>query len=486
MRGEDDGEAPLEAVLQAFGAVAHRIVRPCVDVARLAGVVVLPRDEVTVGAGVDDFGVARIGCDPAALAAAHVIPVAVRDGAGGGAGRDANGAVVLLRAVGVIGEVLVERDAIELRGGLVLDGRPRFAAILGDGRAAVVGLDHALRIFGGDPEVVVVAVGRGEGGEGASPIGRAVGADVQGVDDIGIPGVGKDVGEVPGALAEVVFLIHARPVFTGVIGAEEAAIGGFDHGPDTVRIGGGDGHGDAALHAAGQPGRMGDIGPRVAAIGGFPETAARAAAVEAPGFAADLPERGVDGAGVGGIHREVHGAGLGAFGQDLFPGCATVRGTVDAAFRIRPPEVAEGGHVDHVRILRMHAHRADVIGLLEADVLPGAPAIHRLINTVAVRGVAAHAGLAHACVDHVGIGLRDFDGADGGGFELPVGDGTPGQAGIGGFPDAAADGTEVVGARIGGHAGNRDGAASAEGADQPEFEVFQKVSLLCERRGKED
>ena len=79
----------------------------------------------------------------------------------GGAAGDAHGRVVLLRAVDVVREVVVERDAVELRGRLVhaacVQVRP---PSLRDVRAAVVALDHALRIVGRDPQVVVVAVRR--------------------------------------------------------------------------------------------------------------------------------------------------------------------------------------------------------------------------------------------------------------------------------------------------------------------------------------
>ncbi len=80
---------------------------------------VLARDQAVVGAGVDDLRIARVGRDPAALAAAHVVPVLLGDAAAGGAAGDAHGGVVLLRAVDVVREIVVERHAVELRGGLV-------------------------------------------------------------------------------------------------------------------------------------------------------------------------------------------------------------------------------------------------------------------------------------------------------------------------------------------------------------------------------
>ena len=65
--------------------------------------------------------------------------------------------VILLCAVNVIGEIIVYRDAIELRGGLNLLA-PILAAIETDIRAAVVGVNHPLIVIGRDPQIVIVAV----------------------------------------------------------------------------------------------------------------------------------------------------------------------------------------------------------------------------------------------------------------------------------------------------------------------------------------
>ena len=45
-------------------------------------------------------------------------------------------------------------DVIELRGRILLAG-PGLAAVDGDVAAAVVAVDHALRIVGGDPQIVI-------------------------------------------------------------------------------------------------------------------------------------------------------------------------------------------------------------------------------------------------------------------------------------------------------------------------------------------
>src|SRR5260370_37927255 len=106
---------------------------------------------------------ARFGRDPAALAAAHVVPVRRRNAAARGAARDAHRRVVLLRAVYGVREVLVERHAVELRRRLIVDTAPRAPAIARDRRAPGIALDHPVRIVGRNPEAVSVTVRRTQG-----------------------------------------------------------------------------------------------------------------------------------------------------------------------------------------------------------------------------------------------------------------------------------------------------------------------------------
>src|SRR5437870_9140364 len=85
--------------------------------------------EVAFVVGIDDVPVPRIRNDEAALAAARLEPILRRDDAGIRAAGDANIRIVLLRAVDVIRERVVDRDVIELRGRLIVLGRPGLAAI---------------------------------------------------------------------------------------------------------------------------------------------------------------------------------------------------------------------------------------------------------------------------------------------------------------------------------------------------------------------
>ncbi len=64
-----------------------------------------------------------------------------------GAAGDADIRVVLLRAVNVIGERVVYRHVIKLRGRLVVLRRPSLAAVGGNAGAAVVRVADAIRIL---------------------------------------------------------------------------------------------------------------------------------------------------------------------------------------------------------------------------------------------------------------------------------------------------------------------------------------------------
>src|SRR5713226_3523581 len=100
---------------------------------------VISRDQAVVRTGKDDFGILRRWRNPARLAAAHVEPILARDAAASRAAGDAHGRVVLLSAVNVIRKIVVNRDAIELRSGLVLFA-PAPATVERDVRATVVAL----------------------------------------------------------------------------------------------------------------------------------------------------------------------------------------------------------------------------------------------------------------------------------------------------------------------------------------------------------
>ena len=158
VRRKDDGHGPGIAVFLDGGIVAVGIERPLLNVLHLVSALVVAGDVAEVGAGIDNVGIARIDGHVAAFSAAHGVPIGTPDGAVIAGSGDADGAVVLLRAVNVIRKIVVGDNVIELRGRLVKLSGPVSAAVDGNGGAAVVAVDDAIGIVGIDPQAVMIAV----------------------------------------------------------------------------------------------------------------------------------------------------------------------------------------------------------------------------------------------------------------------------------------------------------------------------------------
>ena len=177
VRRDHDGKGPLKSVFRVDCVVAHWVVWPRIHVALEAGLDVFSRQQAPVRSGKGDVGSIRNDGDVPALAPANVIPITDVDAAGLAA-RPAQRRVVLLRAADAIREMIGGDDVIELRRCLILL-RPGAAAVERHVGAAVVALDHALRVVGRDPEVVVVAVRDLDVAEGFAVVRRTVHAGVQ-------------------------------------------------------------------------------------------------------------------------------------------------------------------------------------------------------------------------------------------------------------------------------------------------------------------
>ena len=122
------------------------------------------------GAGDDGVGIIRMQGDVAAFGVPHHVAIAPGDGSLVSAGRHADGGVVLLGSVDPVGKTVVGGQVVELGGELVVDAGPGVPAVEADAGAAVVPLDHPQGVVGVDPEVVVVAVGRGDPAEVAPAV----------------------------------------------------------------------------------------------------------------------------------------------------------------------------------------------------------------------------------------------------------------------------------------------------------------------------
>ena len=377
--GEEDREVPLEAVLHALGAGAHGVVRPDVDGAVQVPVVVESGEEAAIAAAVDDVVVDRVRRQMGALAAGGGFPVALADEAAGGADADADGRIVLLGPVDAVGEMVVCGDAVELRRRLVHVGRPAFAGIVADLGAAVVADDEPAGVLRGDPEVVVVAVRRVLGLEGAPAIGGDVVGDVHDVHPVDVFGVGVDAGVVPGALAQAAVGIGPLPRLAGIVRAVDAALVVLQDGPHAVRVHRRHSHTDDTKRAFRHALPLHEGGPTGAAVLGFPEGRSRPARGEVVGRAPHVPGAGVEDFRVDRIEDEVHGARSLVGKQHALPAFSAVGRFVDAPLVAVGEEVAQHGGVDDVRVVGVDADARDVAGCLEADGRPAPAAVDALV-----------------------------------------------------------------------------------------------------------
>ena len=110
--------------------------------------------------------------------------------------------------------------------------------------------------------------------------------------------------------------------------------------------------------------------------------------------------------------------------------------------------------------------------------LPGFAGVGGLPHAIAE---AAADGVAGAGINDIGIGGRDLDGADAIHALLLVEDRVPGDAGAGGFPDAALGHAGVEHTGLADGAGDRSDAAAVERPDVTPFEAGIEVGIDLRR-----
>src|SRR5215510_12528504 len=251
--------------------------------------------------------------DVPALRGANGIAVAPGNGAFVGARRHADGRVVLLRTVHPVGELVICVDMIELRGELIVDGRPGVAAVEGNAGPAIVALDHALRVTWVDPQVVIVAVRGGDLGERSATVSRFPGLVVEDPDGIGVLWIGKDVLVVPRTPLQVTVIADQLPGRATVIGPEEPAVLGLDSHPHPPRSGRRDCHPHPAFEALGEARVIGNLHPGVATVGRPVQTTVGPAAREIPEIAPYLPDGSIQESWIVGVQRQISRSGVGTF-----------------------------------------------------------------------------------------------------------------------------------------------------------------------------
>src|SRR5207237_5610813 len=115
---------------------------------------------------------------------------------------------------------------------------------------------------------------------------------------------------VEGALPDVSAGVHQLPCRARVVRAEEAAVLVLDERVDATRIRAGDRDADLADDALRQAGIARDLAPRLAAVGGLEQPAARPAARHLVLDAIGLPQRGEHDVRIAPVDLDVHRAGL--------------------------------------------------------------------------------------------------------------------------------------------------------------------------------
>src|SRR4029077_16830561 len=123
---------------------------------RLAGAAVITEELSIRPTAIDDVGIGWIRRDVSALARAGGVPVTEDDRAVIAATQDVNAAAILLCAVDVVGELVIDSNVMKRRGRLVEPATPCAATVHAHTRALVAAKDHPLGIAGIDPECVIV------------------------------------------------------------------------------------------------------------------------------------------------------------------------------------------------------------------------------------------------------------------------------------------------------------------------------------------
>ena len=151
-------------------------------------------------------------------------------------------------------------------------------------------------------------------------------------------------------------------------GASAATRADFEGRVDRRRLRARDVDADAADHRVAGKAVAGQFRPALAAVGGLPQAAARAAAVEAPRRATALIRRRDKYVRIRRVHHDVGEAGFVVDELGVRPGLAAVAGLVEAALGVRSEQMPDRRDVGDVRILRVHDDPSDALCFLQPDV----------------------------------------------------------------------------------------------------------------------
>src|SRR6266498_5470513 len=161
---------------------------------------------------------------------------------------------------------------VELRGELVIDGRPGVPTVERDAGTAVVPLDHALGVTRIDPQVVVVAVRCGNLEERSPTVDRFPALVVEDPHRVGVLWVSENMLVVPGTPLQVAVVTDQLPGRSTIVGPVEPAVLSLDSRPHAPRFRGRYSDPHPAFEALGKARVGGHFRPGIAAVGRLVQT----------------------------------------------------------------------------------------------------------------------------------------------------------------------------------------------------------------------
>ena len=164
---------------------------------------------------------------------------------------------------------------------------------------------------------------------------------------------------------------------------------------------------------------------------------------------------------IAGFKRQIGGADIFVFIQNLLKRLTAIGGTKDAALLVW--SVGMTFHCDEqaIRILGIDENCGDLLCVAKAEMLPGVSRVGGFIKTVAGGQIRTLQALTAAYVENIGIGRGDGDRSDRAGA-LIVEDGLPGVAKIRCLPHAAINRGHIENIGLVWNAGDGHGAAAAK------------------------
>ena len=487
VRAEQNRKRPRKTVLHRLGAESAERLRPHRHQPNLLRAVIVPLQRAPAPrrrphrSHVNNVGIIRLDSDVPALPRARRVAVSPRDRAFLRRARHRNARVVLLRAVNAVRQLIVHVQMVILPRQLIVDRAPRVAAVKADTGAAVVSVDHPLRVRRIDPQIMIVPVR----GRNIFPILAAVNAlphlQIIDVDCVRVLGIRKDVHVIPRPVEQILVIGQLLPVRPAVIRTVNARLVPLrlDDRPHPPRLRRRDRHTnlpqDPLLRQAWV---AADIRPTVPAVRRLPQPAVRAAADQFPEVTVYLPYRSIEYAGIVHIQRQVHRPRPLAHMQDALPGGASVSRPVHAALIVRPERMPQRRHIRHVGVARMDADLPNMVAVPQPYVLPRLTAVSGPVNPVPPAYIQPDRRLTRPRIDDIRVRLRYRQRAHRRHSKLPVRYILPVLPAVNRLPDPAGHPAKIENILIGRMSRRRHHAAAARRSNTTKLECVPRRQFV--------